>query len=269
MRIQLSLRPQTRPSAIPLNYAYPLSAAIYKILQQASPEYAAFLHDKGYAAPSGRLMKLFTFSKLWIPNVRQREGRLSGSDGLWRLQVGSPMLNEFVQNFVLGLFESSELAIGGQGCHAVFRVEQVEALPVPAFREAMRCKCLSPITVSTMRESETGLRPERSGLRIYYYRPHDESLSEALRLNLLEKYEIVHGHQPADARFTFQLESGDKPKSKLITIKEGTPEATQIKAFETYFTLEGSTELMLVAWECGLGEHNSQGFGMIEVERGA
>jgi CRISPR-associated endoribonuclease Cas6 len=122
----------------------------------------------------------------------------------------------------------------------------------------MRGKCLSPITASTVRDSE-------AGRRIHYYPPDDAELSEALRKNLLEKYEIIHGQPPPDNRFQFRLETTDKPKSRLITIKEGTPAATQIKAFESYFTLEGSAELMQTAWECGLGEHNSQGFGMIEV----
>jgi CRISPR-associated endoribonuclease Cas6 len=258
MRIQLSLRPVQKTAVVPINYSYPLAAAIYKILQHASPAYAEFLHKKGYAAPSGRLMKLFTFSKLWIPNVRQREGRLIGGDGLWRLQVGSPLLDEFVQNFVLGLFQSSEIAIGGQGCHAEFHVQQVEALPTPEFGETTRCKCLSPVAASTVHDSERGRR-------IYYYRPHDAELSVALRKNLLEKYQIIHGQQPADDRFSFRLEANDRPKSRLLIIKEGTPAATQIKAFESHFTLEGSPELMQTAWECGLGEHNSQGFGMIEV----
>jgi CRISPR-associated endoribonuclease Cas6 len=247
-------------AVVPINYQYPLSAAIYKILNQASPEYAAFLHDRGYTATSGRLMKLFTFSKLWIPRVRQQGRALRGGPGVWRLLVGSPMLEEFVQNFVLGLFELAEIAVGGQGIHAEFRVEQVEALPVPDFRESTRFKCLSPVVASTEHERE-------GRKQIYYYRPEDAELSQALRENLLQKYEIIHGKPPTDDRLLFHLQPGDKPKSKLITIKEGTVEETRIKAFETYFTLEGSTELMQVAWECGLGEHTSQGFGMVEVVR--
>lgn len=258
MRIQLSLAPQHKLTTVPLNYAYHLSAAIYKILQQASSEYAEFLHHKGYTAPSGRLMKLFTFSKLWIPNVRRREGVLTGSNDFWYLQVSSPMLEEFVQNFVLGLFTSNEIAISGQDCHAAFWVEQVDALPTPGFRQTMRFKCLSPITASTVKESE-------KGLSVYYYRPEDAGLSDALRKNLLAKYEIIHGYPPEDDRLIFRLEAFDKPRSRLITIKEGTPAATRIKSFETYFTFEGNPELIHTAWECGLGGHNSQGFGMIDV----
>jgi CRISPR-associated endoribonuclease Cas6 len=189
---------------------------------------------------------------------------LCGGKGPWELQIGSPMLEEFVQNFVIGLFESAELTLASQGIRAEFRIERVETLPTPKFRESSRFKCLSPIAVSTMHERQGRLQP-------YYYRPHDAGLSEALRKNLLEKYQIIHDSQKATFSekvafsLKFRLEPHDKPKSKLITIKEGSRQATHIKAFETYFTLEGSPELMQVAWECGLGERNSQGFGMVEL----
>jgi len=44
---------------------------IYKILSSASPEYAAWLHDKGYISPIGKPVKLFVFSKLTIPRMVQ------------------------------------------------------------------------------------------------------------------------------------------------------------------------------------------------------
>ena len=54
-------------SYIPINYQYPVSAAIYKILQQADEEYARFLHDTGYQkANSLKTFKLFTFSDLMV-----------------------------------------------------------------------------------------------------------------------------------------------------------------------------------------------------------
>ena len=97
--------------------------------------------------------------------------------------------------------------------------------------------------------------------------PDDPELSEALRHNLLQKYRIIHGRPPEDAELTFRLNAADKPKSKLISIKQSTPQETKIRCFESYFTLQGSPKLMQTAWQCGLGEHNSQGFGMIEVVR--
>ena len=46
MRIKLKLKSDS--SSLTCNYNYPLSAAIYKLLNFGSNEFAAFLHDKGY-----------------------------------------------------------------------------------------------------------------------------------------------------------------------------------------------------------------------------
>jgi CRISPR-associated endoribonuclease Cas6 len=53
---------------LPFNYQYPLSAAIYKIIQRADEAYAAFLHNEGYQR-QGKSFKLFTFSSIQTPFV--------------------------------------------------------------------------------------------------------------------------------------------------------------------------------------------------------
>lgn len=68
MRIKLSLRSINGYCSIPINYQYPLSAAIYKILSHGSDEYADWLHDRGYLTADGKPMKLFNFSKFFILN---------------------------------------------------------------------------------------------------------------------------------------------------------------------------------------------------------
>jgi CRISPR-associated endoribonuclease Cas6 len=260
MRIRLTLRPLQQKTVIPINYQYPLSAAIYKILAQASDGYAAFLHDTGYRAATGRLMKMFTFSQLQIPNrrINKHNKTIAGSNHPWSLFVGSPMHEEFVQNFVLGLFESNKLAIAGKDFHMAFQIETVETLPVPEFNEQVRFKCLSPFTASTMIE-------ENGRLKTRYLLPDDPNLSQAIRQNLLHKYKIVHQKDPGNNMLQLNFDEKDTPKTKLITIKEGTKEETRRRAIMSYFSLAGSPELMHIAWECGIGEANSQGFGMIEV----
>jgi len=267
MRIQLTLRPRERVTRIPINYQYPLSAAIYKILRQGSPEYAQWLHDQGYLSPAGRLMKLFTFSRLWIPRVR-REGTILFVQNFARctLLVSSPMLEDFVPHFVVGLFSTQEMTIGSREVVGRFVIEEVEAVPYPEFQPVSRFRCLSPIVVATKRDVN-------GEPKIYYYRPSDAELSEAIRQNLIQKYQIIFKKRPEDDRLIFQLDDeyvrrrgGYDRLSKLITLCEGDPRReTRIKAFESYFALEGSAELMHVAWECGIGDHNSQGFGMVEV----
>jgi len=45
MRFRITLNAQDRYAVIPINYQYPLSATIYKIIHQADAAYAAFLHN--------------------------------------------------------------------------------------------------------------------------------------------------------------------------------------------------------------------------------
>lgn len=266
MRLKLTLLPLNPRTSVPINYNYPLASAIYKLLAQASPEYASWLHEKGYRSPADRALKLFTFSRLDIPRAIPRGSFLmAGDERPWLLQIASPMEEEFVQNFVLGLFQRQTLEIGGSGAVGRFLIEQVEALAPPAFTENMRWKALSPIVVSTMREHRGKLRP-------YYYRANDAELGEAVRQNLLQKYETIHGQSPADARLQFEIDhgylarkGGPEKVSKLLTIKEGLPEETQIRGFMSPFSLTGNPELMRVAWECGIGDHNSMGCGMVEA----
>ncbi len=65
MRFKLFLASQTAGAIIPINYQYPLSAAIYRILAKVDADYATFLHEKGYVVGEGlKHFKLFTFSDL-------------------------------------------------------------------------------------------------------------------------------------------------------------------------------------------------------------
>lgn len=266
MRLKLTLLPLNPRTSVPINYNYPLAAAIYKLLAQASPEYASWLHEKGYRSPADRMLKLFTFSRLNIPRAISRGATLmAGDERPWLLHIASLMEDEFVQNFVLGLFQQQALEIGGPGAVGRFLIEQVEALAPPAFLEEMRGKALSPIVVSTMREHQGKLRP-------YYYRANEIELGEAVRQNLLQKYETIYGQPPADARLQFEIDhgylsrkGGAEKVSKLLTIKEGLPEETQIRGFMSPFSLTGNPELMRLAWECGIGDHNSMGCGMVEL----
>ncbi len=65
MRFNLRLHTE-KFSLVPFNYQYPLSAAIYKIIQSADHAFAAFLHDTGYGK-GHKSFKLFTFSDIKTP----------------------------------------------------------------------------------------------------------------------------------------------------------------------------------------------------------
>ncbi len=268
MRIKLLLSSPNGQSTIPINYQYHMAAAIYQILSTASPEYAEFLHRQGHLGPDGKPRKLFTFSKLYfIPKATQQGNRLLvKARSRVELVVSSPMLQDFLQHFVIGLFERQRIDIGDLEGRMTLLVQQVEALPEPVFGESTRFICLSPIVLTTQIDTS-------HGMGTYFYRPLDFGLAEAVRKNLLGKHKTAYGKAPDSDRLHFavdeayiQRQGGQEGVSKKITIREGHEDKTEVKAFVAPFTLTGSTELMRTAWECGLGDKCSMGFGCVEVK---
>ncbi|MDD3357158.1 MAG: CRISPR-associated endoribonuclease Cas6, partial [Dysgonamonadaceae bacterium] len=85
---------------IPINYQYPLSAAIYKILDKGDAAYASFLHEKGY----GKGYKLFTFSDL-KGKFRVRGDRMELMNNQIELLVNFH-LPEASRKFIEGLFKT-------------------------------------------------------------------------------------------------------------------------------------------------------------------
>lgn len=263
MRLKLTLMPLNPQTAVPINYNYPVSAAIYRILSTASPNYANWLHEKGYPNRENRLLKLFTFSDLQIPRVRRQDQTLvAGNERPWELFVSSPVEQEFVQHFVIGLFEKQKLEIGGPGAVGHFLIESVEAVAPPEFRSQMKGIALSPIVVSTMREHNGKLRP-------YYYRATDPEVTEAMCKSVLSKYFALHGEPCQAPRLQIDLDMDYFRRrkgrvSRLVTIKEGSDQETQVKGFVMPFKITGNPELLRVAWECGIGDKTSLGFGMVD-----
>ncbi len=174
------------------------------------------------------------------------------------------MLEDFIRNFVTGLFQAREIAIGNPQTVARFRVEGVETLPEPEFQSTHRFLSLSPIVVSTMHERNGKVYP-------YYLRPDDDRLSELIRSNAIKKYGVMYGYPPDDDTLECTIDQdyikrkgGPEKVSKLIKIKEwSSNERVNIKSFIAPLTLNGNPDLIRCVYECGVGEKNSLGFGMI------
>src|SRR5690554_4883241 len=118
---------------IPINYQYPLSAVIYKILAKGNTEYAQFLHETGY----GKGFKLLSFSQLNVPFRIERfdkiEGigkkdrmRLLGDEASFQIAFHLP---QAMENFVKGLFQSEQIDIADKKSKVSFSVKSVESLP--------------------------------------------------------------------------------------------------------------------------------------------
>lgn len=117
LKITLDIPPK---SVIPINYTYPLSAAIYGILAKGNKEYASFLHENGY----GKGFKFFTFSQISCPfKIDGDRLYLNAYELTFQIAFHLP---QAMENFVKGLFQSEKIDIADKKSKASFNRTNLE-----------------------------------------------------------------------------------------------------------------------------------------------
>lgn len=266
MRIRLTLLPRGRDTAIlPLNH-HPFQAVIYHALGEIAPDYSQALHEVGYGgANSYKRFRLFVYSRCYLPDPQIRErayirdGHLLFNPGRIEWQIASP-IPDFIRALIAGLAIKQVITIGDPYASLDLEIAKIEIIEPPPFKESMLFYTLSPITVSISEQIAEGT------LRKHYVRAGDERFGTLVRTNLVEKYRALTGDDPDDSRLRFEFDEhyickrgGVDRISKLVQFKD-----TKIKAYQAPFRVSGSLELIRLGWECGFGNANSQGFGMVE-----
>jgi len=252
MRFKLNLQSHQRQLSVPFNYQYPLSAAIYKIIQTADAKFAAFLHDKGYGQ-GHKSFKLFTFSDIKTPFVKNGDRmQLRTTEAELIICFYMPQAAE---NFIKGLFINQQLEIADFRSKATFNIIGVESLlDEIRTRTTVVLQPLSPLVVG--RKNERGHYDYRS--------PADEDFAECLYYNWIEKCAAAGiDEEILDKEICINVRPFSyPPQQRLITIKGGTVAETKIRGY-TKFRLEvsASAEVLEVALGAGLGLHNAQGMG--------
>lgn len=236
---------------LPINYNHLLTSVIYRFLAESNPEYASFLHNEGYGDEQRRF-KLFTFSQLMAERRRVTGDRIRFSSTLtW--SISSPV-ETFLSHFADTLLTEGKLTIGGHQ----LQIRDVTIPRIPRFQSKMRFRCLSPIVMSTVRE--------RNGERVMHYcLPEDPAFSELARQNLIRKHKVIHGRLPSDDAFTLEFDKNYIARkqgrvTRLIDFK-----GIKVRGVLCPFRVSGSRALIQIGYECGFGDKNSAGFGMVEV----
>lgn len=248
MRIKIVLRTPTDGLFVPYDYQYFITASIYRKLFLSDPYFAEFLHQQGY---SRKRYKLFCFSHL------QAQRKKGTADGFWIVGdawiiIGSPLV-QFCYHFLRGVTLEPQLELG----ELKLDVKEVLTQEVSVAGNSARFLCLSPIVVTGV--SDAGRRPA-DYLR---YEENPALFSEKIRQNLLRRYQACYNNLPEDDRFFFFFDHvylKEKGGTKLIQYRD-----QNILCYLAPLQLEGSAELVRFAWEAGLGEKNSMGFGCVEI----
>jgi len=260
MQIKITLSARNPKPLIPINYSYPLSAAIYRIISKGNAEYAAFLHEEGY----GKGFKFFSFSQLQC-NFKIAGDRflLLQNEAVFKISFHLP---KAMENFIKGLFQSEQIDIADKKSRAVFQVASVESLPDPLqqYQEAalaeLQLKPLSPLVA--------GLRTEDG--KYQFLSPDQPEFLESLIFNWRSKIATCFDDSvAASAMLIAEIIPMKMPfKSRLITIKADTAEETKIRGWMN-FGLKVIAEKRFAALllNAGVGVYNAQGMGYMEVIR--
>lgn len=257
MRLKILLKSSRRIS-LPYSYQYWLHSAIYDLIRKSSPDYSQFLHDTGFIDENKHL-KLFVFSRLFfakavfaaqsIKEVEQAE-----------LYFSTPIPKSF-EHLVLGIFSDQKLLLKTNMELAEFDISLVETLPEPIWTDEMKFICLSPIAVA-------GKSEEHSGKHFFdYMKPEEkERFIGGIRDNLLRKYRLIRQTEfggKADIDFNFDPLYIVKKQGRIR--KRIHFKGTEIIGMEAPFTISADPQLIQTGYECGFGENNSAGFGMVEM----
>lgn len=261
MKFKLSLSSEGQSNLLPLNYQYEVSSWVYNTIKKGDKEFARWLHDKGYENGK-KTFKLFTFSKLYPENYRIVSDRLELLSPKVGLNI-SFFMDQAAEPFIIGMFMQQQFFIGDKKSKVGFRVDTIEKTKDPKWGNEMCFECESPLVVSIKNEGGSG--------HARYIGPTEDQYGYYFTQNLINKYVASLSLTPGLPAVTDMSENNQltfepigQAKSKLVTIKQGTPEESKIRGYMFRFKICAPEELIKIGYFSGFGEKNSLGFGCVK-----
>lgn len=240
MRLEIILKGKNN-FKVPFNYNHILSAIIYNKI--ADLNFANELH-------SSKSFKFFTFSQIYIPKRRMVKDGIIAKDGVISFYISSP--NDFlIKSLVDGFLEDLEISFQNQK----LTIQKIEALKTPEFSSKSEFKTLAPIIVRTKKEID-------GELKIWDLAPSDKFF-KSLENNLIKKYIKFNNLTKTDKKINIYSDM-NFVKRKRISINKGNA-TTHHRAYMMDLILEGDLDLIEFAYDVGIGEKNSMGFGMVKL----
>ncbi|HAS39660.1 MAG TPA: CRISPR-associated endoribonuclease Cas6 [Microscillaceae bacterium] len=260
MRLRLTLRRISKVCNLPINYQSYIAANIYRLIEESSPAYAAFLHNEGYKEKNKRF-KHFTFGQLQIPKKLreiERDRILVKADKI-SLEV-SFLATKASENFITGVFQKQTITITDKYAHNEFAIDKIEMIKVAFEEETVILRTLSPLVIGSQGKQETNST---------YLSPLDNNYETIFLSNLQSKYQSyvtqISPSTPASngvtPKFEFLKFNHDKPK--LVTIKP--KQNIKFKGYLFDFRLTAPIEMIKVGFFGGFGRGCSYGMGMTKL----
>lgn len=254
-----------RPGAIlPYSYQYELSAWIYTMIAGSNSQLAAFLHDKGYAQ-GVKNFKLFAFSNIFIPRFEPHAKGLKILSPTIEFRI-SFLVDQVAESMITTLFAQQKLTLGNQQTQVPLQVSQIVSMPYEISLETMQFRTISPLVISDFETLPNG-RTQAN-----YLHPEDKLYEFLFFKNLRDKYTGAVQHQVIAADASYKDTSpmyfrvlGSRIRSKLVTIKAGTPAQTKVRGYLYDFEVTAPQALLRVGYLGGFGGQSAMGFGACKI----
>lgn len=235
MQIHLTLKCK-EPFTVPLNYNYQLQSAIYAKLAEIGA--SDFWHDTGFGDGKQKF-KSFVFGPLSGNYII--ENKNITFDGKIHIELRSPVF-EFCDELQRSLEINPAIKLFDthlEVCDAVLTNRHINNSQV-VFTS------LSPIVIhSTL--------PDKSTV---YLSPDDDDFIRRIQNNYRKKFQTFYNCDAPEIR----LKISGKSQKVVTSYKK-----TWITGYKCKITAEGHFAALEFLYNSGLGEKNSQGFGLVDI----
>lgn len=257
MRLRIKFTGKSEAISLPCHHNEMLQGIIYHYLNGYLAER---LHANGIRDPeSNRGLKFFTFSRL----ISAKKPIIDHQNNIIKFYfpltwvIASPL-----QEFIVSLYNT----LRKKGAIYFYTSDEPEKKTLqllnvwleslPLYKRPVLVETLSPISVYRTEEKE-------NKNYTHYFSPSDPKFSDLIIMNLVRKYRTLTGNK-------LSLDEGAYIKPVKIPNRENILyfKDTIIKGWSGIFELSIPKELFPLAFSCGLGAKNSQGFGCISIWRG-
>ncbi len=220
------------PCVIDYNYQHSVASALFSLLK--GTEYDALHDQKSY--------KFFSFSRLYIDSIQTRKNGIKALGGatLWYSTPDNNLLDVMISS----LNDVDSISIQG----VPFRVLSVsEPYEYSNSRGEDTLISMSPTLVRTIIQKDGQTKQWEIG-------PDDMDYAELLVEKLRRKYSEFKKEEPGD----LEVVSIWDVQRKMVRIVD-----IWHRSYYYKIRLRGDPQLIDFAYDCGLGEKNSMGFGMV------
>lgn len=251
MRIEISFESLNGKIILPVHYNFYIQSLIYRIF---SPILATKLHNIGFKFEK-RSFKFFTFSRIL---EKGEKVRLKDQDFLIFKNSISFIFSSPKEEIVSDLGEKSIKEREFNLLKNRIYLSKIRVFMTPRLETPLKIKFLSPVTIHSTITLNNGNK------RSIYYKPIEKSFNSLITQNLIKKFKALYGREPENKNLEIKpVYFSIKSNFHLIKFKN-----TPIEAYDGIYELNGSQELINLSYETGLGDRNSEGFGLWEIYKG-